>query len=487
MVRLQQGKVLKAPDQFFINGDWVAPATDRRIDVISPVTEEPLLSYPEAAPADIDRAVAAARTAFDHGPWPHIPVRDRAAALRRVASLITERLDEIAWAWTTQVGAPISLTRKLVPQNATLFSHYADLIESYPFCDTRHRDDGGEVRVLREPVGVCAAISPWNAPMVLLSYKIAAGLAAGCTMVAKPSPETPLEAYILAECIETAGLPRGVFNLVPAGREGGDHLVRHRDVEKVAFTGSTAVGKHIMRVCSDRLARVSLELGGKSAAVLLPDADFAKALPSLMVYSMPITGQVCFSLTRLLVPEARKAEFLDVFLPAVRAIKLGDPSDPATQMGPLAMDRQRTRVEEYIAAGRAGGAMLACGGGRPRGFDTGYFVEPTVFTDVTPDMKIAQEEIFGPVVSVIGYSDEDDAARKANATPYGLNGAVYSADPERGFAFARRMRTGGLTVNGLIVDPKHPFGGYRESGMGREGGPEGLENYLEVKTVHMAG
>jgi len=487
MVRLQQGKVLKAPDQFFINGDWVAPATDRRIDVISPVTEEPLLSYPEAAPADIDRAVAAARTAFDHGPWSHMPVRDRAAALRRVASLITERLDEIAWAWTTQVGAPISLTRKLVPQNATLFSHYADLIESYPFCDTRHRDDGGEVRVLREPVGVCAAISPWNAPMVLLSYKIAAGLAAGCTMVAKPSPETPLEAYILAECIEAAGLPRGVFNLVPAGREGGDHLVRHRDVEKVAFTGSTAVGKHIMRVCSDRLARVSLELGGKSAAVLLPDADFAKALPSLMVYSMPITGQVCFSLTRLLVPEARKAEFLDMFLPAVRAIKLGDPSDPATQMGPLAMDRQRKRVEEYIAAGRAGGAMLACGGGRPRGFDTGYFVEPTVFTDVTPDMKIAQEEIFGPVVSVIGYSDEDDAARKANATPYGLNGAVYSADPERGFAFARRMRTGGLTVNGLIVDPKHPFGGYRESGMGREGGPEGLENYLEVKTVHMAG
>ncbi|MCC5963828.1 MAG: aldehyde dehydrogenase [Rhodobacteraceae bacterium] len=487
MVRLQQGKVLKAPDQFFMNGDWVAPATDRRIDVLSPVTEERLLSYPEAAPADIDRAVAAARTAFDHGPWPHMPARDRAAALRRVASLITDRLEEIAWAWTTQVGAPISLTRKLVPQNATLFSHYADLIENFPFCDTRHRDDGGEVRVLREPVGVCAAISPWNAPMVLLSYKIAAGLAAGCTMVAKPSPETPLEAYILAECIEAAGLPRGVFNLVPAGRAGGDHLVRHRDVEKVAFTGSTAVGKHIMRVCSDRLARVSLELGGKSAAVLLPDADFAKALPSLMVYSMPITGQVCFSLTRLLVPEARKAAFLDMFLPAVRAIKLGDPSDPATQMGPLAMDRQRTRVEEYIAAGRAGGAMLACGGGRPRGFDTGYYVEPTVFTDVTPDMKIAQEEIFGPVVSVIGYSDEDDAARKANATPYGLNGAVYSADPERGFAFARRMRTGGLTVNGLIVDPKHPFGGYRESGMGREGGPEGLENYLEVKTVHMAG
>ena len=487
MIKMQSGTILKAPERFYINGDWVQPASDRRIDVISPMTEQKLLSYPEATTTDMDRAIAAARTAFDEGPWPRMPARDRAAALRRVASLITERLDEIAWAWTTQVGAPISLTRKLVPQNATLFSHYADLIESYPFVDTRHRDDGGEVRVLREPVGVCAAISPWNAPMVLLSYKIAAGLAAGCTMVAKPSPETPLEAYILAECIEAAGLPRGVFNLVPAGREGGDYLVRHRDIEKVAFTGSTAVGKHIMRVCADRLARVSLELGGKSAAVLLPDADFAKALPSLMVYSMPITGQVCFSLTRLLVPEARKAEFLDMFLPAVRAIKLGDPADPTTQMGPLAMARQRDRVEEYIAAGRAGGADLACGGGRPRGQEKGYFIEPTVFANVTPDMKIAQEEIFGPVVSVIGYTDEDDAARKANATRYGLNGAVYSADQERAFAFARRMRTGGLTVNGLIVDPKHPFGGYRESGMGREGGPEGLENYLEVKTVHMAG
>ena len=487
MVKLDKGRIVKAPDSFFINGEWTAPQGERRLDVISPVTEELLFSYPEANAADMDRAVAAARRAFDDGPWPRMPAQERAAYLRRVGSLITARLDEIAWAWTTQVGAPISLTRKLVPQNATLFNHYAELIEGYAFTDIRRRDDGGEVRVLREPVGVCAAISPWNAPMVLLSYKIAAGLAAGCTMVAKPSPETPLEAYILAECIEQAGLPRGVFNLVPAGREAGDHLIRHRDVEKVAFTGSTAVGKHIMRVCSDRLARVSLELGGKSAAVLLPDADFAQALPSLMVYSMPITGQVCFSLTRLLVPEARKREFLDMFLPAVQALKLGDPADPATQMGPLAMGRQRERVEGYIAAGRAGGATLACGGGRPRGFDKGFYVEPTVFTDVTPDMAIAQEEIFGPVVSVIGYSDEDDAARKANATPYGLNGAVYSADPERAFAFARRMRTGGLTVNGLIVDPKHPFGGYRESGMGREGGPEGLENYLEVKTVHIAG
>ncbi|GAB1380507.1 aldehyde dehydrogenase [Pararhodobacter aggregans] len=477
---------LKAPDSFFINGEWVRPRHGRMLEVVSPVTEEVIVRYPEAQPEDMDRAVAAARAAFDHGPWPRMAPSERASYLRRVASLIEARLEEIAWAWTRQVGAPISLTRKLVPQNATLFRYYAELIESFPFRDDRKRDDGGAVRVLREPVGVCAAISPWNAPMVLLTYKIAAGLAAGCTMVAKPSPETPLEAYILAECIEAAGLPRGVFNLVPAGREAGDHLIRHMDVDKVAFTGSTAVGKHIMKVCSERLARVSLELGGKSAAVLLPDADFQKALPSLMVYSMPISGQVCFSLTRLLVPHSRKDEFLDLFLPAVKALKVGDPGDPATQMGPLAMARQRERVEGYIAAGRAGGATLACGGRRPPGLDKGFYLEPTVFSDVTPDMKIFQEEIFGPVVSVIGYGDEEDAVRKANATRYGLNGAVYSRDVERAYRFAQRMRTGGLTINGLIVDPKHPFGGYRESGMGREGGPEGLDNYLEVKTIHIA-
>ena len=341
--------------------------------------------------------------------------------------------------------------------------------------------------MVKEPVGVCAAITPWNAPMVLLSYKIAAGLAAGCTFVAKPSPETPLEAYILAEAIEEAGLPAGVFNLVPAGREGGDYLVRHKGVDKVAFTGSTAAGKHIAAVCAERLARVSLELGGKSAAILLDDADFSAALPSLMVYSMPITGQVCFSLTRILVPESRKQEFVDLYVGAVKNIKVGDPFDPATQMGPLTMERQRARVEGYIAAGRAEGARIACGGGRPAGLNRGFYVEPTVFVDVDAHMKIAQEEIFGPVVSVIGYSDEEDAVRKANNSVYGLNASVYGRDAERAYAVARRVRSGNVTVNGMIVDPKQPFGGFKQSGVGREGGPEGLDNYLETKTIHFAG
>jgi benzoylformate decarboxylase len=476
----------KAPEKFFIGGKWVEPLSSRKLDVISPVTEERILSYPEASTADMDRAVAAAREAFDNGPWPRMAPSERARYLRKVADHLAERLDDIAYSWTLQVGAPIMLTKKLVGQNPTLFNYYAGLAETYPFVDERKRDDGGKVKVVKEPVGVCAAITPWNAPLVLLSYKVAAGLAAGCTIVSKPSPETPLEAYILAECIEKAGLPAGVFNLVPAGRESGDHLVRHAGIDKVAFTGSTAAGKHIAAVCAERLARVSLELGGKSAAILLDDADFKAALPSLMVYTMPITGQVCFSLTRILVPESRKQEFLDLYLGAVSNIKVGDPFDLSTHMGPLTMARQLDRVQGYIAAGRSEGARIACGGGRPKGLTKGYYIEPTVFVDVKPDMKIAQEEIFGPVVSVITYTDDDDAIRKANDSTYGLSGAVFTSNPDRGYAMARRMRTGSVTVNGMIVDPKHPFGGFKQSGMGREGGPEGLDNYIETKTIHIA-
>ncbi|PJE27188.1 Geranial dehydrogenase [Pseudooceanicola marinus] len=483
-----QNPGLRAPTQFFIGGKWVAPKGDKTLEVISPVTEQKVMEYPEASTADVDDAVAAARDAFDNGPWPRMSPKERAGYLRKVADNIEARLDEIASSWTGQMGAPISLTKILAPQNVTLFRYYADLIDSnsYSFTDERERADGGRVVVAKEPVGVCAAITPWNAPMVLLTYKIAAGLAAGCTFVAKPSPETPLEAYILAECIEAAGLPAGVFNLVPAAREVGDYLVRHTDVDKVAFTGSTAAGKHIAAVCSERLARVSLELGGKSAAILLDDADFEAALPSLMVYTMPITGQVCFSLTRILVPESRAKEFTDLFVGAVKGIKVGDPADPATQMGPLAMGRQKERVEGYIRAGLEEGAKIATGGGTPEGMEKGFYFEPTVFTDVTPEMTIAREEIFGPVVSIITYKDDEDAIAKANATDYGLNGAIYSTDSERAYQMARRVKSGGLTINGNIIDPTMPFGGVKQSGYGREGGIEGLDNYLEGKTIHFA-
>jgi acyl-CoA reductase-like NAD-dependent aldehyde dehydrogenase len=477
---------VKSPDCFFIGGKWEKPSGNGKLEVISPVTEQVVMRFAEATPADVDKAVAAARKAFDTGPWPRMSAQERGQALLKVAELLKARIPELATTWTTQVGAPISLTRYLSAQPPQLFEYYGTLIQSYPFIDERRGGHGELVHVVKEPVGVCAAITPWNAPLVLLCYKVAAALAAGCTVVAKPAPETPADAYILAECIAAAGLPPGVFNVIPAGRETGDYLIRHADVDKISFTGSTAAGKHIAAAAAERLARTSLELGGKSAAIILDDADVAKVLPSLVPFSMPITGQVCFSLTRVLVPESRKQELTDAYVAAIRGVQVGDPMDPATQMGPLAMQRQLTRVQGYIAKGKEEGARLVLGGGRPKGFDRGWFVEPTVFGDVQQSMTIAREEIFGPVVSFISYKDVDDAVQKANDTIYGLHGAVYTQDTERGYEIARRVRSGSVTVNGLIVDPTMPFGGFKQSGTGREGGIEGLDPYLELKTIYFA-
>jgi len=443
------------------------------------------MTFPDGTPDDMDRAVAAARAAFDTGPWPRLSPQERGAMLMKVAAVLQRRLPELADVWTAQVGAPISLTKYASTQAPGLFEFYGKMIQTYPIVDERKRDDGRVARVVHEPVGVVAAITPWNAPMVLLCYKVAAALAAGCTVVSKPAPETPMDAYLLAECIEEAGLPAGVFNVVPAGRETGDYLVRHTGIDKVSFTGSTAAGRTIMAACAARMARCSFELGGKSAAIVLDDADIGQVLPSLVPFSMPITGQVCFSLTRVLVPRSRAAEVRDAYVAAIRTVKVGDPFDASTQMGPLTMKRQLTRVQGYIEKGRAEGAKLVLGGGRPEHLKKGYFIEPTVFSDVDMRMTIAQEEIFGPVVSFISYDNIDDAVAKANSTMYGLHGAVYTADAERGYQVARRVRSGSVTVNGLIVDYKMPFGGFKQSGIGREGGIEGLENYFEVKTVYL--
>jgi acyl-CoA reductase-like NAD-dependent aldehyde dehydrogenase len=477
---------IKSPDKFFIGGGWARAAANDKLNVISPVTEETVMTFAAATPADVDAAVAAARKAFDHGPWPRLSAEQRGEMLLKVAKELEKRLPELAQAWTTQVGAPISFTRYASGQAPGLFAYYGNLIKQTKLVDERTRDDGRKVRVVREPVGVVAAITPWNAPMVLLCYKVAAGLAAGCTIVSKPAPETPMDAYILAECIEAAGLPPGVFNVIPAGRETGDYLIRHKGIDKIAFTGSTAAGRHIAAVAAERFTRTSFELGGKSAAVILEDAKVEQVLPSLVPFSMPITGQVCFSLTRVLVPESRAQEFLDAYVGAVSKVKVGDPMSKETQMGPLTMARQLERVQGYITKGKNEGAKLVLGGGRPKGLNRGYFVEPTVFSNVDTKMTIAQEEIFGPVVSFISYNGLDDATTKANDTIYGLHGAVYSADPEAGYAMARRMRSGSITVNGMIVDPKMPFGGFKQSGIGREGGIEGLDNYFELKTVYFA-
>ena len=470
----------------FIGGDWRRGGDGPMASVVAPHNEDLLLEYREATVADVDAAVAAARKAFDTGPWPRLSPQERGAYLKKVAALLKDRMPELAEAWTGQVGAVIGFTRKASYQVPGLFDYYGDLAQTYPFVDERTRSSGGKVRVVSEPVGVVAAITPWNAPLVLLCYKVAAGLAAGCTIVAKPSPETPIDAHILAECIAAAGLPDGVFNMIPAGREVGDYLIRHAGIDKVSFTGSTAAGKHIAGVCAERLARVSLELGGKSAALILDDAKIENVLPSLVPYSMPITGQVCFSLTRVLVPSARRDEIVEAYTSAVGKVKVGDPFADDTGMGPLAMERQRDRVEGYIAKGRSEGAIVALGGGRPAGLNRGFFVEPTVFVGVDPGMTIAREEIFGPVVSFIDYDGDADMIAKANASDYGLHGAVYTDDPEHGYAIARQVRTGSVTVNGMIVDIEMPFGGFKQSGLGREGGVEGLETYTETKTIYFA-
>ena len=460
--------------QLFIDGEWRKSSGSTVLDVIAPHNEEVVLQYVEPGTADMDAAVAAARRAFDVGPWPRLSPAERGVYLRKVADLLAERMPELAEAWSGQVGAVIGFTSKASYQAPGLFNYYAGLCDSYPFIDERTGSMGGNrARVVGEPVGVVAAITPWNAPLVLLIYKVAAALAAGCTIVAKPSPETPVDEHILAECIAAAGIPAGVFNMLPGGREVGDHLIRHPGIDKIGFTGSTAAG-------------VSLELGGKSAAMILDDADMDHVLQSLVPYSMPITGQVCFALTRVLVPKSRKAEIVDAYTNAVSKVKVGDPFQADVGIGPLAMNRQLDRVLGYIEKGKAEGARVALGGGRPAGLNRGFFVEPTVFADVTPDMTIFREEIFGPVVSFVDYEDEADMIAKANDTIYGLHGAVYTQDPERGFAVARDYRAGSVTINGMQVDIHMPFGGFKQSGIGRDGGIEGLENYLETKTVYFA-
>jgi aldehyde dehydrogenase (NAD+) len=486
LTRTLDGIRARGASGLFIGGDWREGQGGVQCDVVAPHNEELLLSYREATPADIDVAVTAAREAFDTGPWPRLSPAERGAVLRKIAANLTARMPELAEAWTGQVGAVLGFTKKASGQSPDLFNFYADLCDTYPFIEERRRSSGGLARVIQEPAGVVAAITPWNAPLVLLCYKVAAGLAAGCTIVAKPSPETPIDAHILAECIQAAGLPPGVFNMLPAGRDTGDYLVRHPGVDKVSFTGSTSAGKKIVHACADRLARVSLELGGKSAALILDDAKVEQVLPSLVPYSMPITGQVCFSLTRVLTPRARRDEFVEAYVAAVKGIKVGDPFADGTGMGPLTLERQRDRVVSYIAKGRSEGARLILGGGRPAGLNRGFFIEPTVFVDVDPGMTIAREEIFGPVVSFIDYDGEADMIEKANASDYGLHGAVYTADPEKGYEVARRVRSGSVTVNGMIVDIEMPFGGFKQSGVGREGGVEGLKTYQETKTIYFA-
>jgi aldehyde dehydrogenase (NAD+) len=480
---IPEGVFIRNPDKLFIGGEWVAPLSGASIEVESPVTEEIVARVAAAGNADMDRAVAAAREAFDHGPWPTTPPAERGAMLMKMADVLERRAGEIAAAWCAQIGGLQKNSFGMQMGGVMGMRGIAALGESFPWTDKRKGQIVDTAVIVREPVGVVAGIAPWNAPFGIMINKVAYSLIAGCTIVMKPSPETPLEAYIIAEAAEEAGLPPGVVNLVPADREASDHLVNNPGIDKVSFTGSTVAGKRIAEVCGSRIARCTLELGGKSAAIVRDDFPIEAAANILGNTITVLSGQVCAMLSRAIVTKDRHDELAEAIARVMQGVKVGDPSAEDTQLGPLAMKRQLERVEMYIEEGRKSGADLVTGGQRPAHMNKGYYMEPTLFANVDNQSRIAQEEIFGPVLCLIPAEDEEDAIRIANESNYGLNGSVLTGDSQAAYDIARRVRTGVVGQNGMRMEFGQPFGGFKQSGIGREGGEEGLWAYVETKTI----
>jgi acyl-CoA reductase-like NAD-dependent aldehyde dehydrogenase len=477
-------------DELFIGGRWSAPSTELRIEVVSPYTEEPVAQVPAAGPRDVDKAVEAARSAFDTGPWPQLDPAERIAAVRRLAKIYGDGRSEMAELITSEIGAPISFAQRAqVALPWTMMNAFCDLAETYPWREARRGMYGADIQIRREPVGVVAAIVPWNMPQFLIVTKLIPALLAGCTVIVKPAPESPMNALLLAEMIGDAELPPGVVSVLPGDGALGEYLVSHPGVDKISFTGSTAAGKAVAAACAPNLRRVSLELGGKSAAVVLSDADPAAVATAVRSASLSNSGQICNALTRVLVPIGRADEFTDALAAEMTSLVVGDPTDAATQVGPLVARRQQERVRGYIEAGQQEGARLVTGGAAmPDGIEKGWYVRPTLFDRADNTMRIAREEIFGPVLTVIPYSDEDQAVTIANDSDYGLAGSVFTADSERGVNVAARIRTGTFGVNqGYTMDPFAPFGGVKGSGYGRELGREGIDAYTDTKSIAVAG
>ena len=476
---------MKAYDSIYINGAWVPSQGTETAEVVDSATEEVIGRVPLGTAADVDAAVAAARAAFDS--WSQTPADVRAKYLRDIGASLAARYDEIVDTISSEVGSP-KVFSQFVQAGLSLgeWESFAALVENYDF-----EEKVGNSLVVREPIGVVGAITPWNYPLYLIICKVVPALAAGCTVVLKPSEITPLNAYLLTEVLDEVGLPAGVFNLVPGlGPVVGAAISQHPDVDMVSFTGSGRAGAEVQRDAAATVKRVGLELGGKSANVVLDDAD-PTAVAMGAVFGCYINGgQTCSALTRVLVPESRKQEYVDAIVEEASKVQLVDPKademDIFHVMGPMSSKAHQQRVQDFIRKGIDEGATLALGGpDQPADKATGFYVQPTVFTDVTPDMTIAQEEIFGPVLSILSYTDEDDAVAIANGTIYGLGGAVQSADAERAMRVARRMRTGQVDINGANFNPAAPFGGYKQSGNTRERGRWGLEEFLETKSIQL--
>jgi aldehyde dehydrogenase (NAD+) len=480
---------LKSPDRFYIDGEWVEPTTDAMIEVVTPSTEKPFIRVAEAAAQDMDRAVSAARRAFDEGPWPRMSVAERATYLRALAEGIRGRGEAIGFGQTSEMGALYSMSKFAGMGIGQTYEMYADLGERFDFVEKRvpGRGVAAAMRVF-EPVGVVGAIVPWNAAGSLSAFKVGPALIAGCTVVLKSSPESPTAMYILAEVAEEIGLPAGVLNCLTADREVSETLVTDPRVDKISFTGSVAAGRRIASLCGERIARYTLELGGKSPGLILDDYDLAKAAQSFATAtSIGMAGQTCASLTRVIIGRERHDEFVELVSDAYSKIRVGDPFDDQSQMGPLAMKRQYERVQHYIEMGTEEGAILATGGGRPAHLERGYYIEPAVFANVENSSTIAQEEIFGPVLSVIPAESEEEAIAMANDTIYGLNAVVFTNDADRAYRVARQLRSGTAAQNGAIYDWDIGFGGFKQSGIGREGGVNGLLSFVEPKTVLLMG
>jgi aldehyde dehydrogenase (NAD+) len=474
---------LRHADRFFIGGEWVVPSSDATIEVTDSGTEELFFTIAEAREADMERAVAAARRAFDDGPWPRMTHAQRGEYLRALGAGLAARADAIGDIWPRESGVLHRIARASAGGAAGTFDFYAGLADTFAWEEPAQPSSPGFGLLIREPVGVVGAIIPWNGPLGLISYKIAPALIAGCTVILKASPEAPGEGYLVAEVAEEIGLPPGVLNVVTADREVSESLVTDPRVDKITFTGSTAAGRRIASLCGERIARCTLELGGKSAAVVLDDVDLEMTAQRLTQAECMLTGQVCSSLTRIVVTEHRHDELVEALASAFSQVRVGNQFDPDTQMGPLAVSRQRDRVLGYIDKGVAEGATLATGGGRPKHLDKGWFVEPTVFSHVDNSHTIAREEIFGPVLSVIPAKDERHAVAIANDTIYGLNASVFTGDADRAREVAGQLRSGTVGHNSFRTDFSIAFGGFKQSGLGREGGTEGLLPFLETKTV----